>query len=181
MQIQLTPIIIIINVASATISPYFSPRGEAKLKNHEGSIVKCNSVLYRYGQLFLSKKLEFLNIGSGQYVFLMTLYRRGGISQEELSTYLRIDKGTTAKAIKKLADAGYVVREIDSKDKRAYKVHLTPKAIEIIPVIQAAAKEWENIITSGLSKEEKQWIEKILLRMAENGYNFRIEDEETDE
>ncbi|AET66087.1 transcriptional regulator [Desulfosporosinus orientis DSM 765] len=151
------------------------------MKNHEGSIVKCNSVLYRYGQSYISKRLEFLNIGSGQYVFLMTLFRTGGISQEELSKYLRIDKGTTAKAIKKLEEAGYVIREIDLRDKRAYKVYLTPKAVEVISTIQAAAKEWENIITSGLSEEEKQWVEKILLKMSENGYNFKFEDEEINE
>ncbi|WP_068965826.1 MarR family transcriptional regulator [Desulfosporosinus sp. BG] len=148
------------------------------MKSNEGSIVRCISILYRYGQSYIAKRLEYLNIGSGQYVFLMTLFRKGGISQEELSNHLKIDKGTTAKAIKKLEEEGYLVRNPDLRDKRAYKISLTPKALEVIPAIQAAAKDWENLITSGLSEEESSRVEQILQRMAENTCHFKIEDEE---
>ncbi|HWJ03616.1 MAG TPA: MarR family transcriptional regulator, partial [Verrucomicrobiae bacterium] len=89
------------------------------LTNSEGSIRRDISTLYRYGQAYIAKRIGALDIGSGQYIFLMTLFRKGGISQEELSCYLRIDKGTTAKAIKKLEDGGYIKRETDLKDKRA--------------------------------------------------------------
>lgn len=148
--------------------------------NNEGSIGQYISILYRYGQSYITKRLEFLNIGSGQYVFLMKLYRKGGISQEELSSYLKIDKGTTAKAIKKLEDEGYLVRDIDLRDKRAYRIFLTPKALDVIPTIQVAAKDWKNIITSGLSEEESLWIEQILHKMAVNAYYYKVEDEETE-
>jgi len=150
------------------------------LKNNEGSIVRYISILYRYGQSYITKRLESLNIGSGQYGFLMTLYLKGGINQEELSCYLKIDKGTTAKAIRKLEDEGYLVRDIDLKDKRAYKISLTPKALEVIPVIQAAAKDWENIITSGLSKEESLLVEEVLYKMAEKAYYIKENSEENE-
>ncbi len=150
------------------------------LNNTEGSIVRHISILYRYAQSYITKRLGSLNIGSGQYVFLTTLYRKGGISQEDLSNYLRIDKGTTTKAIRKLEDQGYLVRDIDVRDKRAYKISLTPKALDVIPAIQAAAKDWENIITSGLSKEESLLVEEILQKMAGNAYHFKAEDEETE-
>ncbi len=110
----------------------------------------------------------------------MTLYLKGGINQEELSCYLKIDKGTTAKAIRKLEDEGYLVRDIDLKDKRAYKISLTPKALEVIPVIQAAAKDWENIITSGLSKEESLLVEEVLYKMAEKAYYIKENSEENE-
>ena len=147
------------------------------MKNNEGSIVKYVSILYRYGQSYFNKKLGFLNIGSGQYVSLITLYRKDGISQEELSNYLKIDKGTTAKAIKKLEDEGYLIRNIDLRDKRAYRVFLTPKALEVIPIIQGAAKDWENILTSGLSEEESLWVERILKKMAHNAYYIKVDEE----
>ena len=149
------------------------------MKDNEVSIVQYISILYRNGQSYFTKRLGSLNIGSGQYVFLMTLYRKGGISQEELSSYLKIDKGTTAKAIRKLEDEGYLVRNIDLKDKRAYKIFLTPKALDVIPTIQVATKDWENIITSGLSEEESLWVEQILHKMAHNAYYIKSEDEET--
>ena len=150
------------------------------MKNKECSIVQYISILYRNGQSYFAKRLGSLNIGSGQYVFLMTLYRKGGISQEELSSYLKIDKGTTAKAIRKLEDEGYLVRDIDLRDKRAYRIFLTPKALDVIPTIQGAAKDWENVITSGLSEEESLWVERILHKMAENAYYVKVEDKETE-
>jgi DNA-binding MarR family transcriptional regulator len=132
------------------------------------SIGRQISILYRYGQCYISKKLETYNIGSGQYIFLSTLYQNGGISQEELSVYLKIDKATTAKAVKKLIEAGYIRRDIDSSDKRAYKVFLTTKAMAVIPVVQEAVKKWENMVSSGLTEEEKRLIEELLHKMAQN-------------
>lgn len=146
------------------------------MKN-EFSIGRYISTLYRYGQSHIAKRLEFLNIGSG-YSFLMTLYRQGGISQEALSNYLKMDKGTTAKAIKKLEDEGYLVREIDVKDRRAYNVFLTPRGFDVIPKIQDAIKDWEKIITTGFSEEESHSVEQILAKMAENAAKFKVEDEE---
>jgi DNA-binding MarR family transcriptional regulator len=132
------------------------------------SIGRQISILYRYGQSYISKKLEAYNIGSGQYIFLSALDRNDGISQEELSAYLKIDKATTAKAVKKLNEAGYICRDIDSSDKRAYKVFLTAKAIAVIPVIQEAVRSWENMVSSGLTKEEKQLMGELLHKMAQN-------------
>ncbi|WP_407309252.1 MarR family winged helix-turn-helix transcriptional regulator [Desulfosporosinus sp. SB140] len=145
--------------------------------NEEFSIRRYISILYRYGKSHIAKRLESLNIGSG-YIFLMTLYRQGGISQEELSNFLKMDKGTTAKAIKKLEDEGYLIREIDVNDRRAYNVFLTPKGLDVIPKIQSAIKDWERIITSGFTEEEVYMSEQILYKMAENAANFKVEDEE---
>jgi DNA-binding MarR family transcriptional regulator len=113
------------------------------------------------------------NIGSGQYIYLLALYRNDGINQEELSAYLKIDKATTAKALKKLIEAGYIHRVKDSGDKRAYKVFLTAKATAVIPVIQEAVKSWENGIGSGLTEEERQLIEELLHKMALNACQLK--------
>jgi len=79
--------------------------GEDKL------IVRWLSIVYRLGQSFLDKELKLYNLGSGQGMFLAGLLHRDGISQEHLSALLCIDKGTTARAIKKLEEEGYVLRE----------------------------------------------------------------------
>ena len=142
-------------------------------KNTESSIGRWISILYRYGQSYISKQLESYNIGSGQYIFLIILFRNDGISQEKLSEHLKIDKATTAKAIKKLAAEGYIKREIDSLDKRAYKVFLTPKALAIKPIVQDAIKSWEELLTSGLSENEIVLIKQLLDKMAKNAHQIK--------
>ena len=136
--------------------------------NERYFIAKWSSILYRYGQSYIGKQLETYGIGSGQFVFLIILFKNNGISQENMSERLKIDKATTAKSIRKLEDAGYVERIVDSEDKRAYKVFLTSKALDIKPFLQKVLTEWEKIITDGLSKDEKKPVSGLLEKMAGN-------------
>jgi len=138
------------------------------LPNNEYSIARLISILYRYGQGYIGKKLEPLHIGSGQYIFLLALYRHDGISQEELSDHLKIDKATTAKALKRLEEEGYVARSVDAFDKRAYRVFVTPKGMGIKPEVQSALRNWREILSDGLSEEEKDTALKLLKKMVQN-------------
>ena len=47
---------------------------------------------------------------------------KDGIKQEEMASSLNIDKGTTARAIKKLEEEGYIYRQKDKEDNRAQLV-----------------------------------------------------------
>jgi DNA-binding MarR family transcriptional regulator len=136
------------------------------------SINRWISILYRYGQSHISKQLEFYNIGSGQYIFLIALYKKDGISQEEISDHLKIDKATTAKSIERLEKEGYVKRDIDSKDKRAYKVFLTQKAFDVRPIICSVLKKWSAVLSEGLTEDEKSIALNLLGRMAKNAFLY---------
>jgi DNA-binding MarR family transcriptional regulator len=116
--------------------------------------------------------LEPYGIVGCQYLFLMTLFKQDGASQEKISDNLKIDKTTTAKAIKKLEDNGYVKRVVDSADKRAYKVFLTQKAQDIMPKIYETMKNWESMVLSDVSEEEYLALEKLLNKMAEKAYGI---------
>lgn len=137
------------------------------------SIGRWISILYRYRQNYLSKRLEPFNIGSGQYLFLLVLSKNNGISQEGLSNYLKIDKATTAKAIKKLAKDGYVTRAVDTTDKRAYQVYLTQKGWELLPLIEKYIYDWEKLVTVGFTENESQLLEVLLEKMAQNACQIK--------
>lgn len=132
------------------------------------NIGKYISILYRSGNIYLHKYFEKYNIGIGQYPFLIHLSHSEGVTQEELSCKLFIDKGTTAKAIKKLEEEGYVRREVDEKDKRAYKVYITENGRKIIASIFQILHSWNDILTYDFSEEEKELTLKLLKRMNEN-------------
>lgn len=143
------------------------------MNGNDSSIGRWISILYRYRLNYLGKRLEPYNIGSGQHLFLMVLSKNNGISQEELSNFLKIDKATTAKAIKKLEEEGYVTRHIDDIDKRAYRVFLTDKAWDVMPVIDEAVKDWEELITGGFSENERVLVEELLGKMARNACRIK--------
>lgn len=130
------------------------------------------SLLNRYMQGYISGHLKAHNIGYGQYVFLLTLYHNNGISQDTLSELMNIDKGTTAKAVKKLEDEGYLYREVDPSDKRAYKLYYTEKAIELQPILFEIIDSCNNILTCDFTVEEKEMSLKLLQKMSQNAVTF---------
>lgn len=135
---------------------------------HRPSIGKWISILYRYGHAFYDEKAKSLNITSGLLAFLMALYRLEGISQDKLSKEIRIDKATTARALSRLEQTGYIVRQPEPSDKRAYRIFLTDKARNAEGDIRRLLRDWEFRITEGFSTEEKDMAYQLLERMAQN-------------
>ena len=132
------------------------------------SVGKYISIIHRTGSSFLSKEFSKFNIGSGQYMYLIHLYKNDGLSQEELTEILNIDKGTTAKSIKKLETEGFVMRVKDKNDKRINRVYLTPKALEIKDEFLSSINAWENTLTSNLSYAEKEQALTLLNKITYN-------------
>ena len=121
-------------------------------------IGKYNSILYRLSQAFISAELKEDAIGSGQYPFLLVLYQYDGISQEELSNRLIIDKGTTARAVSKLEAAGYVQRRSDPDDRRLNRVYLTQQGRDVRPKLYETLGKWSEVMLKDLSQDEQEFL-----------------------
>jgi DNA-binding MarR family transcriptional regulator len=132
------------------------------------SIPRWVSLIYRYGQIYIGEKLKYHEIGRGQHSFLNALYKKDGLSQEELAGYLKIDKGTTAKALKKLEKLGYVRRQVRDEDRRFNRVFLTEKALSVKDEVRSVLIEWREILTEGFSEERKELAYEILEKMGTN-------------
>ncbi|MEK8132176.1 MarR family transcriptional regulator [Paenibacillus filicis] len=145
------------------------------MAEHKYTIPRLISLLYRYGHMYIADRLREHEIGRGQYIFLNALYKADGLSQEELAEYLLIDKGTTAKALKKLEEQGYVTRQVRDDDKRFYRVFLTTKALGIKDEVRSVLIDWRSLLTDGFSDEEKELAWTLLERMGENAARFAKE------
>jgi DNA-binding MarR family transcriptional regulator len=132
------------------------------------SIGKWISLLYRYGHIYVTKELEPYNIGKGQILFLLALYYKDGLPQEELAGFLNIDKGTTARAIGKLEKSGYVRKKPNQKDLRANQVFLTHQAKELEPHIYTILQDWTDILCAGMTEAEVGKAFSLLTKMAQN-------------
>lgn len=134
--------------------------------NNDDSIFKWLSILMRYTHKHINHQMVDLNIGRGQHQYLLTLYHHNGISQEELSKKLELDKGTTARAVKKLVENGYIIREVDENDKRAFKLFITKKAEEYKMDFIKIADEWEATLLKDISDEHRQIIKAAMTSMS---------------
>lgn len=139
--------------------------------NEYENIGKYISYIYRMAQCFINEKLEPYHIGSGQYIFLLVLFREDGINQEILSEIVKVDKATTGRAIKRLIEEEYVYRLRDPEDKRSYQIFLTDKGRLLRPILMDILKEWNSLLLQ--DQEEKKQAVELLEKMAKNIYQYK--------
>ncbi|QSX07942.1 winged helix-turn-helix transcriptional regulator [Alkalibacter rhizosphaerae] len=123
------------------------------------SIGRMISILHRQAQVYHNCTLKDLEISSAEYPFLLYLYQRDGASQDELSSYLYIDKAATARSINSLEDKGFVERRKKAEDKRFNHVYLTDKAKDVEKEVRERVWNWSKLLTDGMDETE---VEKLM-------------------
>ena len=71
--------------------------------------------------------LRELDLTYPQYLVMLALWERDGLSLKGLGERLRLDSGTLTPLIKRLAAKGYLSRQRSDADERALVIGLTPK------------------------------------------------------
>ena len=131
-------------------------------------IGKYIAQLYCNGSVFINKEVSEYGIGSGQFMFLLELYINDGKNQEEIAETLKIDKGTTARALKKLEEQGFVTRIKDENDKRSNKIYLNDKAKDVRDGVLDVLNDWNKEITKSLTEEEEEMLKSLLEKVCKN-------------
>ena len=126
------------------------------------------SITGRGRYIFLNDRLRPLGLSAGQVPVLMLLYKKQNIMQETLVRHYHLDKGTIARAVKKLKDGGYIREIVDPANRRAVRLFLTEKGEKIAPIVQAINSEWESRICAGLSEDEKNILNRLMHTAAQN-------------
>ncbi len=130
--------------------------------------------IYRSHLAYMVKELEAYRVGSGQFEFLLLLYYKDGVSQETLAKELKVSKATSARTIQNLEKEGYVYRERDETDLRAYRVYLTGKGKEMREIIFKKLTAFADILFSDFTFEEKEifrlLIHKAVIKLFEPGF-----------
>ena len=140
------------------------------------SLGKLISSLSRLGRRFASKTFHSYDFNSAMHLYLLVISLHPGSSQDFLVDYFYMDKGNVAKEARKLEERGYLRRELDPHNRRQYRLYLTPLGEEMVPIIRSQMLFWNNQLTQGFSKEEKEQLISFLLRMEENGKQYFLEE-----
>jgi DNA-binding MarR family transcriptional regulator len=135
-----------------------------------GRLIAC---LYRHAQSYFEQHLAHLGLGSGTMQVLMILVKHDDLSQQELSAKLQVDKATITRAVTKLCKEGYVVREKDAADRRAYKLFVTQKARDAAPEIKKIRQAWTTILLEGFISKEEALAMAFLKRMRDNALRYK--------
>src|SRR5829696_8980045 len=90
---------------------------------------------------FYKPLLEPLGLTYPQYLVMLVLWERDGLTVKEIGQQLHLDSGTLTPVLKRLQATGYVRRSRDLPDERQVRVTLTQRGREIRA--QAAAGRGE--------------------------------------
>lgn len=114
--------------------------------------------------------IEFkeVDLTRGQYLYLVRICENPGIIQEKLAEMIKVDRTTTARAIKKLESNGMIERLEDKENEKIKKLYPTKKGAEIYPFIIRENNYSNAVALNGLSDEEAKQLEYLLNKVCKN-------------
>lgn len=136
------------------------------------TIDKYISIIKRWSGPYFDKSLAEYGIGYGQTFFLLHIAAHPDITLQELAWRGGYDKATATKAVKKLTELGYLTHSLNPSDRRAKHLKLTEQADQVLNQTKLILNQWVNLITDGLTMEEKQQVAALLQKMAVNAYTY---------
>jgi MarR family transcriptional regulator for hemolysin len=128
--------------------------------------------MIRSARQLINESLRPLNLSSAEGNILLHLLMQGQeMGQDQLVEQLDISKPAVSRALDSLEKKGYISREQNPNDRRAYRVLLSSQAREIAPTVEQAYNQLYAVALQGISPEELNTFIKLFQRMSENFHN----------
>lgn len=132
------------------------------------SIGRLINLLARKSQIYLGKVLSQYNLTAAEEPFFMAMQHYEGMTQEELTAIVCVDKAATARAVKTLEEKGYLLRMQDEKDKRQNRVYPTEKAKEIGKEVRGELMKFNKLLTQDMKEEDIDKLYSFLFQLEKN-------------
>ncbi|MBP9151525.1 MAG: MarR family transcriptional regulator [Flavobacteriales bacterium] len=100
------------------------------------------------------------------FVAILFLNEQAGhITQKDLGTVLRRDKVFTMRLVDALSTKGFVERHQDYNDRRCQLLELTEKGKALVPMIEQAVEQTNELLFKGFTAEERTVFECGMTQM----------------
>ena len=109
-----------------------------------------------------------LGIRPSHFGLLMHLSEDEGQSQQRLADALGIHRNAMVGLVDDLQDRGLVERRRHPTDRRAYALHLTAAAHDLLANAQRAADEQDRQLLAGIEESERGQLVALLQRLADH-------------
>lgn len=134
----------------------------------DNSIARMIMLLARKSQSYIGSALSKYNITAAEQPFFMAIQHHKGVTQEELTALVCVDKAATARAVKSLEEKGFLTRIQDEHDRRQNRVYATNMAIQLADAVYSELLQLNDLLTQGISPEEIDIIFAGLQKMEQN-------------
>jgi len=93
---------------------------------------------------------------------LVEIGRSNGLSLNELSELLILDKSTMSRTVDNLVNTGLVEREVDKTDRRYTKITLTPRGAEMVELINSNMEKYFERVLNSIPEEKRGQVMDVL-------------------
>ncbi len=120
-------------------------------------------------QMMIEFREKEIDLTFEQFVILKLLDSNADLIQQDLADRLQKDKSIIVRHINCLLEHQYVVRLTNKGDKRKKNLTLTNTGIDILNRMKIVAVEVTKKLLSGVTDNELETFQHVLLRIQENG------------
>jgi DNA-binding MarR family transcriptional regulator len=114
-----------------------------------------------------TRRAAALGVTGAQWKVLFKLSRTPGIRQVELADLLDIEPITLTRILDRLQEAGLIERSADPADRRAWRLHVTPKAKPLVEKLRAIADEMTAEAFAGIDTKDIDTTRRVLALVRE--------------
>ena len=128
------------------------------------AIMKRVNNISRCQQQFRKEHLS-CGFSPRQYSIVLLVTRSVGLTQEEISREVCLDKSNTSRTLSSLEESGYIRREVNPENRREMRIYPTEKLESVIGEVRQVSKTWNELLTEGIAPEDVDTFYSVLLKM----------------
>lgn len=111
----------------------------------------------------VERRLQNENLNYTQFQALMAIKRYdNGVSQEEISHILEIDKSNVSRSVRRLSESGWIDVHVDQEDARRTLLTLTKQSEDKLKSLQHFLSEVESKMLRNIPSDEQKHVSRLL-------------------
>jgi DNA-binding MarR family transcriptional regulator/ribosomal protein S18 acetylase RimI-like enzyme len=108
------------------------------------------------------------NLAKNQYIYLVRICENPGTIQERVADLLKVDRSTASRAIEKLKNSGYIVKQNDKYNKKNIKLYPTKLGNEVYSMLKSDEEHSNHVALNGFTDKELSDLLKQLQKIRKN-------------
>ena len=113
------------------------------------------NLLMRYAKAYGHKEIRVLGLSETEHTICTFLFGHSGVSQDDVSDALRLDRTTVARALLTLEEKRMVTRRRNPQNRRKNLLYLTEEGRKSMAEVVGIYDRWLAGISACLSEEEQ--------------------------
>lgn len=111
--------------------------------------------------------IEFkeVQLSKGQYISLVRIFENEGIIPERLAERIKVDRTTLSRAVKKLEENGFILKESDKENKKIKHLYTTAKGKQAVQLIIRENNYSNKVAIQQLSALERKNLAEMLKKI----------------